>query len=235
MRGTRFLVPLFASALVASACGSSGGSSKADPTADLAVAKGAVLTKADLPAGFDSTPYSSSDDLPDSAKLALANCLNTKVSLFNDQPGEQVAHSDDFSQDNISISNEVDVYPKKSDVDPGYNALTNAKAPQCLSDLFKAAVTTPQTGDTTPPPTVGNITVTKLDVNSGDRSVGYRATIPLTTADGQTGTIYTDLFAAQKGRAVVNLIAQNINQPYDNATETALLNKVVGRLGNQTK
>src|SRR5262249_50252280 len=101
---------------------------------------------------------------------------------------------------------------------------------------FKAAATTPPTGATTPPPTVGNITLTKLTVSGGDRSVGYRATIPLTDASsGQSATVYADILAAQKGRAVVNELAENLNQPYDNATEAALLNKVIDRLGNQTK
>lgn len=168
--------------LVASACGSS--SAKADPAADLQVAKGAVLTKADLPASFDASPYNSSNSLPDSAKLDFANCMNTKLSIFSDSPGEQKVNSDDFddsnSQGQTEIQNEVDVYPKKSTVNDDYNVLTKDAATGCLQKLFTTAIQAAQTQstDTTDPgsgPTFGTVTVAKLNVSGvGDHVIGFR-------------------------------------------------------------
>ncbi len=240
MRGFRLLTPLVGLVLVASACGSS--SAKADPAADLQVAKGAVLTKADLPASFDASPYNSSNSLPDSAKLDFANCMNTKLSIFSDSPGEQKVNSDDFddsnSQGQTEIQNEVDVYPKKSTVNDDYNVLTKDAATGCLQKLFTTAIQAAQTQstDTTDPgsgPTFGTVTVAKLNVSGvGDHVIGFRATVPV-SAQGQSETEYLDLLAATKDRAVVTLTASNAQTPYDQATETQLLNKVVNRIGKQ--
>jgi GAF domain-containing protein len=237
MRGLRFLAPVIGLVLVASACGGSSGK-KSDPAADLQVAKAAVLTKTDLPAGFDSAPYDPGSDLPDAAKLEFANCMNTKLSLFGDQPGEQKANSDTFTQDNIQIDNEVDVYTKKSTVNDSYNLMTKSEAPGCLQKLFTTALQTTlsQSTDTTDPstaPQFGTVTVTKLDVSgAGDKVIGFRASVPV-TAGGQSQTSYVDFLAATKDRAIITLTADNSGTPYDQASEVALLNKVAGRIGNQ--
>jgi hypothetical protein len=240
MRGTRFLVPVAGLVLIASACGSS--SAKADPAADLQVAKGAVLQKSDLPSTFDATPYDSSDDIPESAKLDFANCMNTKLSIFSDTPGEQKANSDTFddnsSQSETEIQNEVDVYPKKSTVTDDYNLLTKDAAAGCLQKLFttalqSAATQSTDTTDAGSAPTFGTVTMTKLTVSGvGDHVVGYRATVPI-TAEGQSVTEYLDLLAATKDRAIVTLTVSNGQTPYDQATELQLLGKSINRIGKQ--
>jgi len=237
-RGARFLVPVLGLLLATSACSSS--AKKADPAADLQVAKGAVLTKADLPDGYDNTPYQSSDDLPASAKLEFANCMNTKESVFNDKPGEQKANSDNFDKDNVQIQNEVEVDPKKSTVDDGYKLMTKDATPGCLSKLFQAAISAAQSQstDTTEAgsgSTFGTVTVTKLSVSGvGDRSVGFRASVPV-SGNGQSETEYVDILFATKDRAVAILTATSSGSPFDEATETQLLGKVVGRIGSQAK
>ena len=95
---TKVLASALALATALSACGG-GGSKKANPTADLAAARAAVLTKADLP-GYDSTPHEKSDDLPDSAKTAFNQCVKAEASPLDNVTGEQQADSDDFDKDN---------------------------------------------------------------------------------------------------------------------------------------
>jgi hypothetical protein len=236
IRGTRFLVPVLALLLATSACGSS--AKKSDPAADLQVAKGAVLTKTDLPDGYDSSPYQSSDDLPASAKLDFANCMNTKESVFNDAPGEQKVNSDNFDKENVEIQNEVEVYPKKGTVDDNYKLMTKDATPGCLSKLFQSAISAAQSQstDTTEAgagATFGTVTVTKLSVSGvGDHVVGFRASVPV-TGNGQSETEYVDVVIATKDRAIVTLTATNSGEPFDQATETQLLGKVVGRIGKQ--
>jgi hypothetical protein len=236
MRGTRFLVPLFALALVASACGGSSGK-KADPAADLSVAKGAVLVKGDLPSGFDSSPHDPSGGPPDAAKLAFANCLNTKVDLFNDSPGEQKANSDDFSNTstNAFIENEVDVYPDKKTLNDGYAVLTKSNAPNCVAELVKSTIAA--AGNDTNPVTNLQTTAQTLPVDKvGDRAIGFRATIHFIQG-GQDQSGFLDLVQAQKGRAVVILTTtvESGDTPFDVATETQLVNKVITRLADQVK
>ncbi len=235
MRGTRFLVPFAGLVIIASACGSN--AKKADPAADLSVAKGAVLAQADMPTGFEGSAHDPSGGPNDAAKLAFANCLNTKVDLFNDAPGEQKAYSPDFSNSdtNVFIENEVDVYPKKSTVNDGYAVLTKSAAPNCVAQLVKGVITgassaTDQVTD------VSTSTQTLPVSNTGDRAVGFRTTIHF-TENGEAQSGFLDLIQAQKDRAVVTLTTtvEGSDSPYDVATETQLVNKVVARLGNQVK
>jgi hypothetical protein len=236
MRGTRFFVPVIALVLVAAACGG-GSSKKSDPAADLAVAKGAVLTKADMPSGFDSSPHDPSGGPPDAAKLAFANCLNTKVDLFTDSPGEQKANSDDFSNTttNAFIENEVDVYPDKKVINEGYEVLTKSNAANCVGELVKSTIAAAGNGSN--PVTNLQTTAQTLPVDKvGDRAVGFRTTIHFTQG-GQDQSGFLDLIQAQKGRALVILTTtvESGDTPFDVATETQLVNKVVTRLDDQVK
>src|SRR5437870_1846651 len=86
----RFSVVVVVSGLLVASCGSS--SSKADPAADLAVAKAASLTAADLP-GYSAKPHKESGDLPASAKKNFADCLGVSATFFDDTPGQQEANS----------------------------------------------------------------------------------------------------------------------------------------------
>jgi hypothetical protein len=237
MRGSRFFVPVIALVVVASACSSSGSSKKSDPAADLTVAKGAVLTKADMPSGFDSSPHDASGGPPDAAKLAFANCLNTKVDLFTDAPGEQKAYSDDFSNTstNVFIENEVDVYPDKKTINDGYTVLTKSNAPNCVAELVKSTIAA--SGNGTNPITNLQTSAQTLPLDKvGDRAVGFRTTIHFTQA-GQDQSGFLDLIQAQKDRAVVDLTTtvESGDSPYDVATEAQLVNKVIARIDDQVK
>jgi hypothetical protein len=236
MRGTRFFVPVIALVLVAAACGG-GSSKKSDPAADLAVAKGAVLTKADMPSGFDSSPHDPSGGPSDAAKLAFSNCLNTKVDLFNDSPGEQKANSDDFSNTstNVFIGNEIDVYPDKKTINDGYSVLTKSDASNCMAELVKTTIS--GAGNGSDPVTTVTATTQTLPLDKvGDRAVGFRTTIHFTQG-GQDLSGFLDLIQAQKGRAVVGLstTVEGGDTPFDVATEAQFVNKVITRIDDQVK
>ncbi len=94
-RPFRSLVILLMSALLSGGCG--GATKKVDPAADLALAKTAVLTAADLP-GYSEKPHQESSDIPDSVKNDFAKCLNVDATFFDDTPGAQKANSSDFEK-----------------------------------------------------------------------------------------------------------------------------------------
>ena len=103
------LVILLLPALLLGGCG--GGTTKVDPAADLALAKSAVLTGADLP-GYSEKPHQESSDIPDSVKNDFAKCLNLDATIFNDTPGAQKVNSADFAKDRATVESSIEIDPK---------------------------------------------------------------------------------------------------------------------------
>ena len=95
------------------ACGGSS-AKKVDPAADLALAKRVVLTKADLP-GYTGKPHTKSDDLSSTQKKDFATCVGLPTTIFDDTPGAQNVDSPDFSKGRASVSDSVEIDPKKRD------------------------------------------------------------------------------------------------------------------------
>jgi hypothetical protein len=215
---------LFAVAFAA-ACGSS--TKKVSPTADLALAKSATLTAADLP-GYFSKPYQQSSDLPASVKQNFAKCLNVSLTIFDDTPGAQKAHSPDFTKNSASVSSSVEIDSHASDIDKGWTELTAPGTAHCLEQLFQSAVKLSAPNGVT----FGNTTVDKFDVGIGSRSIGYTAKFSA-TSQNRSLAFYVDLVFVPRDRAGIELDAFNVAQPFNRATEIALAQKMYDRIGTK--
>jgi hypothetical protein len=213
-------------ALMLGACGSS--TKKVDPAADLAVAKAAGLTAADLP-GYKETPYKKSSDVPASVKKDFATCLHVKTTVLDDTPGAQKANSSDFDKGNATVSGSVEIDPKKSDIDTGWNALNKPGIERCLEQLFQAAVrlAAPSGGVT-----FGATSVTKFDVGVGKRSVGYSVKITA-SSQGVNVVFYADFVFVARDRAGIELDALNLSKPFSRAKEAALARAIYDRIGTK--
>jgi hypothetical protein len=207
------------------ACG--GDSKKVDPAADLATAKAAVLTAADLP-GYAATPSTSSDDMPKSAKQEFAKCLHVKTSFFDTTPGAQNADSPDFDKDQSTVSASVELDPSRADITQGWNDLNKSEFARCFGQLFDSALRT----SAPPRATFGTADVTRFSPQIGNHAIGYQVTIPVTTS-GRDLTFYFDFLGVTRDRAGITLTALNVDQPFDRATEIALARKMYDRVGNR--
>jgi hypothetical protein len=211
-------------ALAFAGCG--GSSAKADPKTDLANAKAATLTASDLP-GYTATPYQPSGDIPASLKKNFANCIHEPATILDDTPGAQTAHSPDLKKQDATVSAEVEIDPKRSDIDKGWNQLSKSGMEPCLGQLFVAAFKLGASGAT-----VGNPTVTRFSVGVGSRSVGYAIKIPA-TAQGVSVVAYLDAVFVARDRAGINLFTSNVGQPFDRATEKSLVRTMYDRVGSK--
>ncbi len=223
--GSRASVLLLIPVLVLGACG--GSSKKVDPAADLALAKGAVFTAADLP-GYTGKPHAASDNLPAEAKKNFAACLKVSTTIFDDLPGAQKADSPDFSKGNASASNSIEIDPKKSEVDTSWNQFSKPGVAPCLVQLFGDAI---KAGDTSGA-TFGVPTVTRFDVGVGSRSVGYSVKITV-SGGGQTASVVSDIVLVQRDRAGMTFEFSDIGTAVDRQFEIALAQKVYDRIGNK--
>jgi hypothetical protein len=220
-------VGLLALVACSSSTAKSGETKQTGPAADLAVAKAAVLSAADLP-GYTETPYKETDDIPQSVKKKFAECMHTDVTIFDDTPGAQKAHSSDFDKDGAQVSGSVEIDPQKSDIDKGWNQLTTPGVDKCLQQLLQAAFTLSAPSGTT----VGTASLERFEVAIGDRSVGYTVKIPATT-QGTNVVVYADLLYVARDRAGIDLTAINSTQPFDRATEIALAQAMYDRVGTK--
>jgi hypothetical protein len=214
--------------------GCGGKSHKVDPAADLALAKRAVLTAADLP-GYTAKPHTPDDDIPAAAKKEFASCMGTTTSIFDDTPGAQNADSPDFdgaSATGLSVSNSIEIDPKKSDIDKGWDQISKPSVETCLGKLFDAAFKQGSLNE--PGVTVGAFKVERYDVGIGDRSVGYEAVVPV-SGQGRTAVVYLDLVFVARDRAGMDFSFTDVGKSFDRTLEKTLAQKVYDRVGNDAK
>ena len=211
------------------ACGGSS-AKKVDPAADLALAKRVVLTKADLP-GYTGKPHTKSDDLSSTQKKDFATCVGLPTTIFDDTPGAQNVDSPDFSKGRASVSDSVEIDPKKRDIDDGWNQISRAGVAPCLQKLFEAAL---RAEPDFPKTVTLDTSITRFDVGIGSRSVGYALTFTA-TGPGGTVVIYLDLIFLPRDRAGLDFEFSNVGAPPVRSFETALVQKVYDRIGNNAK
>jgi hypothetical protein len=219
---------LLVSSLALAACGSS--AKKVDPAADLALAKLALLTKADLP-GYTGKPHTKSDDLSSTQKKDFATCVGLPTTIFDDTPGAQNADSPDFSKGQASASSSAEIDPKKGDIDTGWKQISAPGVGPCLRKLFEAVIK----GDPEFPKSVAlDTSIEKFDVGIGSRSVGYAFTFTA-TGPGGTVVIYLDVIFLPRDRAGLDFEFSNVGTPPVRSFETALVRKVYDRVGSDAK
>jgi hypothetical protein len=218
-------IVLLASLFAVSACGSS--AKKVDPAADLALAKRAVPTQADVP-GYTSAPHTPADDLPATLRKSFDGCLKVSASLFDDTPGAQKASSDDYSKGQAQISANAKVYPKKSDLDADFTALANAGTGACLQKLFEAAAQSGQANGQNL--TIGKESVNQFDPGIGGHSVGYALQLTLTLGK-QSAVFFADVIFLQRDRAGLDFEFVDIGTAPDRALATSLVQKSYDRIG----
>ncbi len=217
-----------AAALAVGGCG--GSSKKADPVADLALAKSSVLTGADLPAGYTGSPHTTSDDIPAEVKKSFAACLEVSTTIFDDTPNAQKANSQNFAKDQSEISGETKIYAERGEVDDRWKQVSKPAAAACLGRLFEdGAKSGADAGQTV---TFGATTASTFDVGVGPRSVGYAIKLTINVS-GQSAVFYADVVFAQRDRAALDLEFVNVGAPFDRAVETALVRKVYDRIGTK--
>jgi hypothetical protein len=221
-----FLVLVLVSLFGLAACGSS--AKKVDPAADLALAKRSVLTAADLP-GYTGTAHTSDDDIPASVKKDFADCMKVPTTIFDDKPGAQKADSQDFAKGEAQISDSIEIDPKRSDIDDGFEHISQPGTEPCLQKLFEAAISSGAASGA-PGVTFGDATVSRFDVGVGKKSVGYTLKISA-SAQGETAVFYIDLVFVPRDRAGLEFDFLNVTAPTDRTLLKSLVQKVYDRVG----
>jgi hypothetical protein len=117
--------------------GSPAASSSAAPV-QLTQLKTIVLQPADLPAGWQGTPYQA-DPSDAATQAALVKCVGGR-----NTDGDKVAeaHSEDFALGNASVSSSASSYRSQSDLDADIAIVNSAKISPCYEQLARKQLAT---------------------------------------------------------------------------------------------
>jgi hypothetical protein len=243
MSRARFLpVPLLVLAFAAAACSSSGGSIRADKggtpstaanaSADLALAKSAVLQPGDL-SDYRASAHTPAADIPAAEKRKFAQCMGTSTTVFDKVPGAQSADSPDFSKgdtNNQQVTSSVEIDPTAAEVEQGWNEFTAKKAQPCLEKLFQVLFGPGRAG--AEKVKFGPVQVSQFNVGVGDRSVGYALSRSAVNAT-QTVQLDVDFVYVTRGRAGMEFHFFNLGPNPDREREKMLVQKVYDRIGDK--
>jgi len=226
----RCSIVVLVSLLALAACG--GSTKKVDPAADLALAKSAVLTAADV-SGYTGSPHTSSDDIPAADKKDFATCMKVPTTVFDDTPGSQKANSPDFAKGENQVSDSIEIDPKKSDVDQGWSEISKQEAAGCLQKLFQSLITSG--ANSAQGVTFGPASVARFDVGVGSRSVGYALKFSASATGGKSAVFYADLVFLPRDRAGLEFDFLGVDTPIDRTFELTLVRTVYDRVGTKAK
>ena len=196
-----------------------------DREADQAAADAALLTLDDFPSGWQEGPPVPEDD-DDEVQADMAECLGIDPDEVDS--GNPRATSPPFvSEDEHEVLVGVTMAPSADEVQERLELLASDEAPGCYSDAVQAVVAgNLLTNDLPAGVEVDDPTVNRLSFDRlGDRSVAFRATLPI-TFHGLDLALYVDLVFVQVGRAGVSMQFQSELSPFD-VDEAARLTQIV--------
>jgi len=231
------VVPLLALTLAACGGGSSNSSSTttapttststassptsagSDPAAT-ARAQKLVFVQADFPPGWTGTPSSNSPDEKEASK-ELDACIGTS----GDDAKSADVNGDDFAMgQGTQVSSEAQIVKSETTYHSDVAAVKGPKLQQCLQDFVTKALT--KAVGTAP----ASVQLVDLPVKSfGDVTIGKRLTAGL-SAQGQTINVVVDFVLMAKNKAEVTGSFTNLGQPFDQALETTLIDKLGAKL-----
>jgi hypothetical protein len=243
IRTWRLSAVVAAVAVVAAACGSSGGAVTAPNTpkqiaADKKLATQAVLRLTDLPDGYKATPHdnSSGDDSPPAVEAQFVKCSGLPKKFLDttndDQPN---ADSPDFTKgsvasgDFVQIQSNVELDRSSKDISAPLALLREAKTVKCFGPALSAEFS--QGLKSTPGVSLSHVSVVSVDAGSiGDQSAGLEGRVTMSTL-GLSFPVAFDFYVVRRGRAAATLDVTGIGKKLDTATAAKLLRAMVDRLG----
>jgi hypothetical protein len=240
----RGIVVIVVLALLGAACGGSGsGSATAPNTAaqlakDAGAVKAAVLTVADLPAGYKSTPVdNSNNNIPKRVTLDFASCTKLPQAevermMNNTKDASTPSAEKDFEKSgpgsDIGFQGSVELDRSSKDLSDPLDRFGRPSAAPCWKALFRAAFT--GRGGLSSGERLSGLDVKPLLTSKlGDQAAGFQAVVTVSVgARSVPATI--DFYFVRTGRAGVTLFSEWIGTPGDTNLETSLIQTMVDRV-----
>jgi len=178
--------------------------------------------QADLPAGWTGTPASPDTPEDKANNQEFAACVGST----GDQAQIADVKGDDFSMGSAAtqVGSEAQIVKDDASYRKDVAALKGPKFQTCIETLLTKALT--KAAGSAP----ANVQVAPITVPTfGDITVGMRMTAGITAA-GQSLTIVVDAILMGKNKAEVTATFSNLAQPFDQALEKTLIDKLGAKL-----
>jgi hypothetical protein len=201
-------------------------------TADLDLARHALIVLGDLPSGWTSggkvtAGSGSGDNVPISK---IASCLGVdKAEIKSNVPTE---NSPLFSRqsDGSTIGDEVETFPSAGAARTDYSTFSNPKTPGCISSIFGPLLREDAQKGGGPGTTVGAIATTREPFPAvGDQSGEIQIVAPFTTS-GVSTTLYVDLVDIIVGRLETTLSLTSVGSAFDQTLAGQVAAAAVGHM-----
>ena len=194
-------------------------SAGSDPAA-VSKAQKLVFVQADLPPGWTATPSSNTPD-----DQALSNELDACIGTSGPAGRSADVNGDDFTMGQATqVSSQAQIVKSETTYRSDIAAIKGPKLQSCLQDFATKAISKAAGG----PP--ASLQLTDISVPTfGDVTIGKRVTAAISVA-GQSLNIYVDFVLMGKNKAEVTGSFTNAAQPFDQALETTLINKLGAKL-----
>ncbi|WP_162941790.1 hypothetical protein [Desertimonas flava] len=205
----------------------------AEWAADQAAAETMVLTLADFPPGWESTPVEESEP-DDRLDEQLAECLGVDVSEL--APSNPDAQSPDFaSSTGEVVSSTVAFAPTVADATAALAVRRQEGATECYAAAIRMLLVenlaNPDDGEELPDDVdIGEPTVNEMSFEAlGDETLAVRITVPF-EVDGLSADYYFDVVNVRVGRVGVTTGFQSVLTPFDIDEAARLTGIVVDRV-----
>ena len=188
----------------------------------MARAQKLLLVQADFPAGWTGTPATPDTPEDKAANAEFATCagLSGEAAQTADVKGDDFGMGSPVTQAGSEAQIMKDEASYKKDVE----ALKGSKFQPCLEALLTKTITKAAGSAPT------NLQLSPITVPTfGDVTVGKRLSAAI-SAQGQTLTVVVDVVVMGKNRAEVLGTFSNLAQPFDQALEKTLIEKLGAKL-----
>jgi hypothetical protein len=179
----------------------------------ITAARAALLTRADVPASWTSTPATgNSGGLTHAQQVQIAQCLGVPLSEIAYNPPEVDSPEFDGPGGLPSIDDAIQVFPTAAIARQQFNMLLSPRTPQCLTEVFIASES--QLKKTLPAgSTISKLTTTTIPfAQLADGSAGLLIRFTVTVQDRNVGFALS-LIAVLDGRYGITLEATNETSP----------------------
>ncbi len=193
------------------------------PLTALEQAKAALLTRAEMPAGWTAT--TTGDKATHTAPLSesIAKCIGVSSSVARIKP-LKVSSPDFTAPDRSSaVEDSASVYATTGQAAAAYKALASPKTPSCMGMLGAAPLQTSVQAEAGPDATVDSISISPLPPGAAERGqTGFMVKIPLTLR-GKDLTITSTQIDFQKGKLLQQLTFNGNGAPFTPLEQVHLL------------
>jgi hypothetical protein len=180
---TRVITAVVAPGLALSLLAGTGGLAAASTSSTIAQARKDLLVLKDFPKGWTSARSGNSNtSTPGAAQLA--SCLGVPVSVIEESPPTAYSRQFTSSDQQLSVADNVSIYPSAEAARADFDIFTNPKSPVCLTSHYNGPGRAQLASETGAGKGLGTVDVSREPASDfAEHTANYVLFFPITTSE----------------------------------------------------